>query len=150
MLGPEAPLGANNAKHPYSGVGMLWALLGEQQLSRLSEHQPTATAIGQLPLQQIVLIAERLQAGPLPCLGEQFAIEIGERQEGRAAFVALHQALKLERSDLGFTGLDRLIANAQWKAIAGHLHWAVGARHVEDHQFLPINGNQKSRGLRGL
>jgi len=58
--------------------------------------------------------------------------------------------LKLERSDLAFTGLDRLIADAKRKAIAGHLHWAVGAGHVEHHQFLPINGNQKSRGLRGL
>ena len=125
---------------------MLWALLGEQQLSCLSEHEPTTSAIGQLPFQQVLPIAERLEAGTLPCLGEQFAIEIS--QLGLVETAAVTATKPPEFGSAGENwSQEGWLVRVNWQPLLPERHSPISTSTGRGNQGVYLAGLSETLGL---
>ena len=84
----------------------------------------------------------------MPRRFQQFVIQVGQSDRRLPAFPTSGHAVELESVDLAFAGLNRLVADTKWKAVAVHAYGNIFHWHVEDNQLMVTYCNNKALGLR--
>ncbi len=147
VFGPGASFRTDDPKHTDTCVGMIRTKASKQKFGCSAELDPITTSVRELAFEQIIFVGPCGQPRPMPRACKERAVKIVHAILRKTAFPAFGQPLQLERTDMGFTCLDRLVADAQREAVPRHLDRDIRGGHVKNNERFAITFDQETRGL---